>query len=193
MLHEWTAKVAVYWDFENIHASLYDKKYGQGTYGNSPFEQQEQLIQVHGVMGYARSLGEIAINRAYADWSFLLPYKQQVLSNCVELIQLFHPGPKAKNGADIRIVLDAMLDTQHYPHISHVVVVGGDSDYIGLVQKLRNSSVYVIGIGVEGGTNRHWVSSCDEFRHYGEIVGPTTSPTSSAKPCRNEGGHPRAA
>ena len=166
---DWTAKVAMYWDWENIHASLYDQKFGRGAYGNSAFGRQESLVQVQAVMAYASSLGEIAINRAYADWSFLRPYKSQVLSHAIELIQLFHPGPNAKNGADIRIVLDAMLDTQHY-HLSHVVIVGGDSDYIGLVQKLRNTGTFIVGIGVEGSTNPHWKRSCSEFIYYGSLI-----------------------
>ena len=37
-------KVAIYWDFENVHAVLWDKKNGEGAYRDSRFSVQPALI-----------------------------------------------------------------------------------------------------------------------------------------------------
>lgn len=40
--------VAMYWDFENLHAALLDTKYGDGTYArqDNRFKPQEPLVDV---------------------------------------------------------------------------------------------------------------------------------------------------
>ena len=36
--------MAIYWDFENLHANLVDQMHGQGAYQASRFRQQEEMI-----------------------------------------------------------------------------------------------------------------------------------------------------
>src|SRR5690349_8149977 len=104
-IHGSATKVAVYWDFENIHAGVVDAQYGEGAYRNNFGRTQPELVKMQPVMSYITSLGEVAINRAYANWRFLGPYKYQLLDFSIDLIQLYSRGSNAKNGADIRIVL----------------------------------------------------------------------------------------
>lgn len=163
-------KVAIYWDFENIHASLVDEKFGDGAYRKMRYNRQEQLVEVKAVMNYAASLGEIAINRAYADWSRLQGYRFQLLDFSIDLIQLYPRGMNAKNGADIRIVLDAVEDIHHFPHIGHVIIIGGDSDYVGLAQKMRQAGKHVTGVGVQGATNSFWERACNAFKFYRTLL-----------------------
>ena len=56
--HAAAAKVAIYWDFENIHASLTDEKHGDGTYRKSS-GRQEPVVQISPVMTYVASLGDV--------------------------------------------------------------------------------------------------------------------------------------
>jgi len=159
--------VAVYWDFENIHASLFDAKNGRGAYHKQKrYTSQEVLIDVQAVYDFAATYGNIAINKAYCNWQWYSKYRQPLLKTAVELIQIFPPGASAKNGADIKLSLDALDDVLRFPYISSVVVVGGDSDFIPLAQKIKTAGKELIGVGCKGSTNRHWANSCSEFKYY---------------------------
>jgi len=162
--------VAIYWDFENLHASLLDQKTGVGTYKNTRFSPQDQLIDVDAIMEYVASLGSVAINRAYCNWLSFSRYRDVLLHNAVDLIQLFHPGSSAKNGADIKLCLDATEDIARFPHIATVVVVGGDSDFLPVSHKIKAAGKTLVGIGSESSTNRHWAHSCHEFKYYEKLL-----------------------
>jgi hypothetical protein len=59
-----------------------------------------------------------------------------------------------------------------------VIIIGGDSDYMPVAQKIKAAGRTLIGIGTRKNTNRHWAKSCHEFRYYESLVGAETSPTS---------------
>jgi len=123
--------VAVYWDFENLHAGLYDAKNESGSYQKmSRRKQHDVLIDVQAVYDFATTYGNIAIDKAYCNWQWYSKYRDRLLKCAVELIQIFPPGASAKNGADIKLSLDAMEDILRFPHITSVIVIGGDSDFI---------------------------------------------------------------
>ena len=160
--------VAIYWDFENLHASIFDTLNGSGSYPKpaNRNRQQQVLIDVQGVYDFATTYGNVAINKAYCNWHWFSNYRQSLLKCAVELIQLFPPGAQAKNGADIKLSLDAVEDILRFPHISSIVVVGGDSDFIPLAQKLKAAGKDLIGVGCKNATNRHWANSCSDFKYY---------------------------
>jgi uncharacterized LabA/DUF88 family protein len=163
--------VAIYWDFENLHAGLTDL--GQeGFYGkqDNRFKVQEPLIDVAAVTSVASTFGAVAIHKAYCNWQYFGRYRDALLQNSIELVQLFPPGSATKNGADIRLCLDALEDCLQLLHINTVVVVGGDSDFMPLAQKLKALNRKVVGVGLQKATNRHWAKSCDEFRFYESLV-----------------------
>jgi uncharacterized LabA/DUF88 family protein len=177
--------VALYWDFENLHASLLTDKHGEGAYGDSRFKAQEPLVDVQAVVELAASFGPVAINRAYCNWQSFHRYRGALLENAVELIQLFPPGASAKNGADIKLCLDAAEDIGRFAHIGTVVIVGGDSDFMPVAQKIKAAGRTLIGIGTRNSTNRHWAKSCHEFRYYENLVeqpAPAAAQTSEAEP-----------
>lgn len=165
-MRDTTTNVAIYWDFENLQASLVEKKGGNGAYGRTKYQAQEALIDIESVMEYAATFGVVSINRAYCNWQWYGKYREQLLHNGLELIQLFHPGASAKNGGDIKLCLDCTEDLLRFPHIDVVVIVGGDSDYLPLVQKIKAQGKVLVGIGVQANTNRHWAHSCHEFKFY---------------------------
>jgi len=164
--------VALYWDFENLHASLSEARLGEGSY-NKPdgrFKSQEPLIDVQAIVDLATTFGPLAINRAYCNWQYFGRYRDVLLQGAIELVQLFSPGASAKNGADIRLCLDAMEDLGRFEHIGTVVIVGGDSDFMPVATKIKAAGKTLIGIGDRKSTNRHWAKSCHDFRYYETIV-----------------------
>lgn len=164
--------VAVYWDFENIHASLFDTTKGLGSYGKiqNRGKQQSLLVDVQALYDFATTYGNVAINKAYCNWQWYSKYRHLLLKCAVELIQIFPPGASAKNGADIKLSLDVIEDILRFPHISSIVVIGGDSDFIPLAQKIKAAGKDLIGIGCRASTNQHWANSCSEFKYYETLV-----------------------
>ena len=170
--------VALYWDFENLHASLCDARLGEGSY-NKPdgrFKAQEPLVDIQAIVELAASFGPIAINRAYCNWQYFGRYRDALLQGAVELIQLFSPGASAKNGADIKLCLDAVEDISRFGHIGTIVIVGGDSDFMPVSQKIKAAGRTLIGVGARKSTNRHWAKSCHEFRYYENLVEAPAAP-----------------
>jgi len=170
--------VALYWDFENLHASLSEARLGEGSY-NKPdgrFKAQEPLIDVQAIIDLATSLGPLAINRAYCNWQFFGRYREALMQGGMELIQLFPPGASAKNGADIRLCLDALEDVSRFEHIGTLVVVGGDSDFMPLAQKIKATGRQLIGVGDRKSTNVHWARSCHAFHYYENLIDAPEAP-----------------
>jgi hypothetical protein len=165
--------VALYWDFENVHAGLCEAQ-DPGAYSRPDhrFKPQEPLVDIQAIVQFASSFGPIVIHRAYCNWQFFGRYRDQLLHHAVELIQLFPPGGTAKNGADIKLCLDAMEDVARFPHIATVVIVGGDSDFMPLAQKVKAAGRTLVGVGTRQATNRHWATSCHEFRFYEDAIDP---------------------
>lgn len=164
--------VAMYWDFENLHAGLMEAKYGEGAYAkqDNRFKPQEPLVDLQALVELGASFGPVAINRAYGNWQFFGRYRDALLQSAVELIQLFPPGASAKNGADIKLCLDATEDIGRFAHIGTVIIIGGDSDFMPVAQKIKAAGRQLIGIGHRRNTNKHWAKSCHEFRYYDSLV-----------------------
>lgn len=163
--------VAVYWDFENLHASLYEREWaGSKTYCDNRYAQQEALVNVKAVMDFAASIGDVAINRAYNNWQWFSRYRDVLNSAGIDLIQIYPKGARAKNGADIRLALDVLEDMFRYPKLTHVIIVSSDSDFVSLAQKLKQNGLTVIGVGVHQATNLFWAQNCDEFRYYDTLL-----------------------
>ena len=175
--NEENRSVALYWDFENLHAGLAEAKYGEGAYSkpDNRFKAQEPLVDIQAVVELCSSFGPIAINRAYCNWQWYGRYRDALLQSAVELIQLFPPGSSAKNGADIKLCLDAAEDISRFSHIGTVIIIGGDSDFMPIAQKIKAAGRTLIGIGTRKNTNRHWAKSCHEFRYYDTLVDALTA------------------
>ena len=178
--------VAIYWDFENIHASLIEQLHGVGTYRQTRFTPQEPVVNVAALMEFCASFGSVAINRAYGNWQWFARYREALLHNAVELIQLFPPGAAAKNGADIKLCLDATEDMIRFPHLTTLVIIGADSDFLPVSQKIKAAGRTLVGVGIEAATNRHWAHSCHEFRYYERLVvdddAPLAPPVAESEP-----------
>lgn len=157
----------MYWDFENIHASLYETDVA--PYKMARFKPQPELIDVGAIMDFARSVGNVCINRAYCNWSFFFSYSDALSGHGMELIQLFPRGANGKNGADIQMCVDMVEDLLKL-EVDVCIIVSGDSDFIGAAQKARQYGKRVIGVGVRNFSNRFFQRVCDEFKFYDTLV-----------------------
>ncbi|MFD5215881.1 NYN domain-containing protein [Microbacterium sp. NPDC058345] len=192
-------RVAVYLDFDNIVISWYDRVHGRNAYGkdrqritDDPNDAEvverlkQAMIEVGAIIDYASSFGTLVLTRAYADWSSPVnaEYRTQLVARAVDLVQLFPAAAYAKNGADIRLAVDAVEDMFRLPDLTHVVIVAGDSDYVPLAQRCKRLGRYVIGVGVAGSTAKSLAAACDEFESYDSLPGvarPAEPATSTAK------------
>ena len=179
-------RVAVYIDFDNIVISRYNQLHGRGNRVQKVKDLdpkdpatakllEEAKVDLGAVLDYASSFGTIAVSRAYADWSVAVnaDYSRQLIERAVDLIQLFPTVASGKNGADIRLALDVAEDLFRLPHLTHVVIVAGDSDYIALAQRSKQLNRYVVGIGVAGSTSKALAYACNEFKDYDALPGVT--------------------
>ncbi|RSM80611.1 NYN domain-containing protein [Amycolatopsis sp. WAC 01375] len=121
-----------------------------------------------------RAYGPTTTRRAYADWADprFGRYQQMLERSGVDLVQLGH-GPSRKNGADIRMTVDAMETLIVHPSVDAFVLASGDSDFSPLVSKLREFGKYVIGVGAETSASARLVSVCSEYQLWGSIVEET--------------------
>jgi hypothetical protein len=194
------ARVAVYLDFDNIVISRYDQVNGRSSFQRDkakgleqyPERQARATVDVGAIIDFASSFGTLVLTRAYADWSADVNagYRGQLVARAVDLVQLFPAAAYGKNGADIRLAVDAVEDMFRLPDLTHVVIVAGDSDYIALAQRCKRLGRYVVGIGVAGASSRALAAACDEFVIYDALPGiPVLEPdkAEAAAPKRRAG------
>ncbi|KLI05613.1 MULTISPECIES: NYN domain-containing protein [Mycolicibacterium] len=188
---ELDTRVAVYLDFDNIVISRYDQVNGRNSFqkdkakGLEPDKLAKATVDVAAILDFASSFGTLVLTRAYADWSADVNagYREQLVGRAVDLVQLFPAAAYGKNGADIRLAVDAVEDMFRLPDLTHVVIVAGDSDYIPLAQRCKRLGRYVVGIGVAGSSSRVLAAACDEFVVYDALPGiPTPAPDPEPKP-----------
>lgn len=197
-------RVAVYLDFDNIVISRYDQIHGRNSFQRDKAKGLEQFterleqatVDVGAILDFASSFGTLVLTRAYADWSAEINagYRGQLVARAVDLVQLFPAAAYGKNGADIRLAVDAVEDMFRLPDLTHVVIVAGDSDYIPLAQRCKRLGRYVVGIGVAGASSRALAEACDEFVIYDALPGvtaldrtPAPAETVPAKPRTRRG------
>jgi hypothetical protein len=188
-------RVAVYLDFDNIVISRYDQVNGRSSFqrdktkGLEVDRLQRATVDVGAIIDFASSFGTLVLTRAYADWSADVNagYRGQLVGRAVDLVQLFPAAAYGKNGADIRLAVDAVEDMFRLPDLTHVVIVAGDSDYIALAQRCKRLGRYVVGIGVAGSSSRSLAAACDDFVIYDALPGvPVFEPTVEPEPDKDE-------
>ena len=149
------SQIAVFIDFENI----------------ALWAEQEFLdFELTSLVEYLQGRGYVAIIRAYGDWSRFSRYREDLMNNTVDLIQIFSVRA-GKNRADIRMALDAFEIALQRPQIDTFVVVSGDSDFGPLMVKLREYGKYTLGIGPRDVTHPLLVRACDEFVYIETALG----------------------
>jgi hypothetical protein len=190
-------RVAVYLDFDNIVISRYDQVNGRSSFQKDKAKGLDKhadrleraTVDVGAIIDFASSFGTLVLTRAYADWSAEVNtgYREQLVGRAVDLVQLFPAAAYGKNGADIRLAVDAVEDMFRLPDLTHVVIVAGDSDYIALAQRCKRLGRYVVGVGVAGSSSKALAAACDDFVIYDALPGvPVPEPAPKTRRTKSD-------
>jgi uncharacterized LabA/DUF88 family protein len=150
------ATMAVFLDLENIALGARDAHYPE--------------FDVRKVLERLLLKGQIVVKKAYCDFDRYKDFKRGLHEAAFELIEIPHLRQSGKNSADIRMVVDALDLCYTKGHVDTFVIISGDSDFSPLVSKLRENAKTVIGVGVKNSTSDLFISNCDEFLYYDDLV-----------------------
>src|SRR5256714_1782731 len=150
------ATMAVFLDLENIALGAHD--------ANFP------AFDIRKVIERLLLKGHIVVKKAYCDFDRYKTFKRGLHEAAFELIEIPHVRQSGKNSADIRMVVDALDLCYTKSHVDTFVIISGDSDFSPLVSKLRENDKTVIGVGVKKSTSDLFISNCDEFLYYDDLV-----------------------
>jgi uncharacterized protein (TIGR00288 family) len=150
------ATMAVYLDLENIALGALDAHY--------------PTFSIQKVLERLLLKGHIVVKKAYCDFDRYKVFKRDLHEAAFELIEIPHVRQSGKNSADIRMVVDALDLCYTKGHVDTFVIISGDSDFSPLVSKLRENAKKVIGVGVKNSTSNLFISNCDEFIYYDDLV-----------------------
>jgi uncharacterized LabA/DUF88 family protein len=151
-------KLAVFIDFDNIQIGVKD------TLGKE--------FDVELVLEALKERGEVVTKIAYGDWHRAGEQSRSMTQHAVQLVQRNVTPRGDKNGADINLALDAleMAFTRH--HINAFAIVGGDSDFIALVEKLKQYDKRIFVVGGRAFTSNILQRNCHEFIAYENLLKP---------------------
>ncbi len=114
--------------------------------------------------------GDIVAKFAYANWSRQEGATRQMAENAVQMVQRI-PSPRGdKNGADINLALDALEMAFTHNHVNAFAIVSGDSDFIPLVNKLKEFGKTVFVVGGKAFTSTILQQNCHEFVSYESLL-----------------------
>ncbi|CAN5138333.1 hypothetical protein BH20VER2_BH20VER2_01530 [soil metagenome] len=150
------ATMAVYLDLENIAIGAR--------------EAQFPAFDIGKVLERLLLKGHIVVKKAYCDFERYRDFKRSLHEAAFELIEIPHVRQSGKNSADIRMVVDALDLCYTKSHVDTFVIISGDSDFSPLVSKLRENDKTVVGMGVKKSTSDLFISNCDEFLYYDDLV-----------------------
>jgi uncharacterized protein (TIGR00288 family) len=167
-------RIAVFIDFDNIEIGV------KSTIGGQ--------IDIGLVLEAIKERGEIVTKIAYSDWKRAGDYSRLLTQHAIRMVQRNLTPGGDKNGADITMALDALEMAFTHDHINTFVIVGGDSDFISLVEKLKQYGRKVLVVGGRQFTSVTLQRNCHEFIAYENLAG-------SSRPVRTaeRGGRPAAA
>ncbi len=123
----------------------------------------------------AAKYGMVTVRRIYGDWTTpnMNSWKDVLNFYAVQPIQQFR-YTIGKNATDSAMIIDAM-DILHSKVVDGFCLVSSDSDYTRLATRIRESGVYVMGIG-EKKTPKPFVNACDLFVYTENLVGEANTP-----------------
>src|SRR5579884_1899760 len=114
--------------------------------------------------------GDIVAKFAYANWGRQDGATRQMAENAVQMVQRI-PSPRGdKNDADINLALDALEMALTHAHVNAFAIVSGDSDFIPLVNKLKEYGKTVFVVGGKAFTSTILQQNCHEFISYESLL-----------------------
>jgi uncharacterized protein (TIGR00288 family) len=165
-------QIAVFVDYDNIEIGV-----------KSTLQRD---LDVSMVLDALKERGDIVAKFAYADWGRQEGAKRQMAENAVQMVQRV-PSPRGdKNGADINLALDAMEMAFTHVHINAFAIVSGDSDFIPLVNKLKEYGKTIFVVGGRAFTSTILQKNCHEFISFESLMDepqrPVRPPASPPRP-----------
>jgi uncharacterized protein (TIGR00288 family) len=174
--HHERLNIAVFIDFDNIEI-------GVRTTLNQQFD-------VGTVLEAIKERGEIVSKIAYSDWTRAGDYSRHLTQHAIRLVQRNLTPGGDKNGADINMALDALEMAFTHQHINAYVIVGGDSDFLSLVEKLKQYDKKVFVVGGRAFTSIILQKNCHEFIAYENLSGVRRAASAAATGTASKGGRP---
>jgi len=156
LAHQERVNIAVFIDFDNIEIGV------RTTLGEN--------FDIGTILEALRERGEVVTKIAYADWTRAGEYSRALTQHAIRLVQRNLTPGGDKNGADINLALDALEMAFTHPHINAYVIVGGDSDFLSLVEKLKQYDKKVFVVGGRAFTSVILQRNCHEFIAYENLV-----------------------
>jgi uncharacterized LabA/DUF88 family protein len=150
-------KIAVFIDFDNIEIGVKNTLNAQFDIGV--------------VLEALKERGDVVSKTAYGDWTRAGDYSRSLTQHATKLVQRNLTPGGDKNGADINLALDALEMAFTHPHINAYVIVGGDSDFISLVEKLKQYDKQIFVVGGRSFTSQVMQRNCHEFVAYENLIG----------------------
>jgi uncharacterized LabA/DUF88 family protein len=151
-------KLAVFIDFDNIEIgvkSTLNRHFDVGT-----------------VLEAIKERGEVVTKIAYGDWKRAGDHSRSMTQHAIQMVQRNLTPGGDKNGADINLALDALEMAFTRNHINAFVIVGGDSDFMALVEKLKQYDKKVLVVGGRSFTSTILQKNCHEFIAYENLIAP---------------------
>src|SRR3954466_5683775 len=168
--------IAVFIDFDNIEIGV------KTTLG--------QQFDVGIILDAIKERGEVVTKIAYADWTRSGEYSRSLTQHAIRLVQRNMTPGGDKNGADINLALDALEMAFTHQHINAYVIVGGDSDFLSLVEKLKQYDKKVFVVGGRAFTSMILQRNCHEFIAYENLSGVRKAASAAATAVTKRGGRP---
>lgn len=115
------------------------------------------------ILSEAGKYGKVTVRRIYGDWtdSKLAGWKEILNKYSIRPMQKF-AFASGKNSTDTAMIIDAM-DILHAKTVSGFCIASSDSDYTGLVLRIKEEGYFVMGIGNGAITAKAFVNACDMF------------------------------
>lgn len=116
------------------------------------------------ILGEAAALGNVIYKRIYGNWTTnqMASWKEVILENAIQPVQQYN-NASGKNASDSSLIIDAM-DLLYLGKLNGFVIVSSDSDFTRLAARLRESEMFVLGMGVQN-TPRSFISACSKFAY----------------------------
>ena len=148
--------IAVFVDYDNIEIGV-----------KSTLRRE---FDVSVALNALKERGDIVAKFAYANWGRQEGATRQMAENAVQMVQRI-PSPRGdKNGADINLALDALEMAFTHAHVNAFAIVSGDSDFIPLVNKLKEYGKTVFVLGGKAFTSTILQQNCHEFVSYESLL-----------------------
>jgi uncharacterized LabA/DUF88 family protein len=161
-------KIAVFVDFDNIEI-------GVKSTLNRHFD-------IGAVLEAIKERGEVVTKIAYGDWKRAGEHSRSMTQHAIQMVQRNLTPGGDKNGADINLALDALEMAFTRNHINAFVIVGGDSDFIALVEKLKQYDKKVMVVGGRNFTSAILQKNCHEFIAYENLIGAQAGQAGQRRP-----------